>query len=514
MARKGRRKGSVRTGAKKLVERVVANARYLAEHPEHAVPQCQGRCPFLCTWKKARKDTARIHAVAGDQAKLKRLSRRGHPLAQAYAAALRLADAGAAKVEYMQNVRTPRGLVAVAPWGKAPSLAHVGIQHRHDPSLRVLAAAPFVKPGDAVFAAGEGLVCAHDGEPPEGAIDAILEDLALTRASPALARCPHVQDDWTVSAYLEVSWPAAGLRMRACKECLQGNTLSVIGKRVVARKLLDLVDVRVQLPRFEDPEGGHADDPQVALPEPVLRSYAAGELSDLDLLGEAAKARKLGIEAEPEPKVVYQNAVYHPPFRSLLDQMDPPPVSRELLTEALARLEHPVVLERGTPTELLHAVWAEHGERALRRVLGEEGRELFDPEANMAAIDQLLSRVERELADKRVREALPVYEHVPAPVDLADRVARAHLAGGRAEAARVLASAPGAGRAAVAYALVRALGVPTPSWTIDPREAEHAEELEPLAGALIEARGEAYHEALVALQRATGSTEEPVRAKP
>lgn len=504
MARK--RRGGVRTGSKRVTERILENVRFLKEHPEHAVPRCQGSCPLFCYFKRARKAVERRHGMIGDDDKLKRWSNWGNKLGRAYAAALRLAEREKDELEYFQNVNTHKGTVPIAPWGKSPVLAQVGLQHRHEPSLRLLSAVPFVGSGDAVYATDEGLVCAHEGGPPEDAIEHLLEELPVEKASPTLARCPHVPDEWTDATYVELRWRDAGLRIRVCDACTEDNLLARVQNVVVTKSIRDLVDIRVQLPRLVDPEGGQSPEVQWSIPETVLEAYAGGEIPDAELIEEAERARRFAVEGLGEPMVVKGTELYRPPFGQLLDKLDVNETERALLEAALAELTRPVVLDRGTAIELLAELWPEHGDTALEAVLGASGLELYEPGADAEDLERLVDDVADRRARQQVDAALPSYDEVPAPVDLADRVARAYLRRGRQRAQQILNDTPDEEHRAIALALVRALDLPSTAWTVHPRTEETAEHLVPYAEQLLEARGDAYHEALQKLLRATGST--------
>lgn len=446
--------------------------------------------------------------MVGDDDKLKRWSNWGNKLARAYASLLRIAASDEGALEYLQNVNTHQGRVPIAPWGSAPALAHVGLQHHGDPSLRLLVAVPFVGSGDAVFATEDGLVCSHDGTIPDASVDLVLDELPVERASPSLARCPHIPDEWTDATYVELQWLGQGLRIRVCDDCVEDNLLGRLQNVVVTKDIRDLVDVRVQLPRLEDPEGGHAPELEWQIPNSVLEAYASAEIGDTELIREAHRARRFAIEGLGEPMVVEARTLYRPPFSQVLDQLDASETERAMLGAMLERLDRPVVLQRGTPIELMETLWTRHGEDALAEVLGAEGVEMYDPNARAEDLERLVDEVSDRAARQRVDAALPSYETVPSPVDLADRVARAYLRRGRQRAQQILTNAPDEEHRAIALALVRALDLPKTAWTVDPRTEEMAEHLVPYAKSLLDATGDEYHEALQSLLRATGSTAE------
>lgn len=501
-----KRRGSVRTGSKRVLEQIRENVEHLRDHPEHAVPACQGRCPLWCPFRRARKGVRRRHGMLGDDEKLERWGRWGNKYARAYATVLRLADADEDALEYVQNVSTHQGEVPIAPWGDAPALAHVGLQHHHDPSLRLLSTIPFLRSGDVVFATEEGSVCAHDGAPPDESLDLLFEGLPVDRPEGEVATCPHLSRLDPSGTYLEVDWPSADLTIRVCERCVSGNLLGRMQRAMVTDSIRELVDLDVHLERLEEDDGSPAPLFEFELPDTVLDAYTGGGMGDAELIEEARTARRFAVEGSPEGFVVFDGVIHRPPFEVLLDRLGPSQTERELLDTVLEALGRPVVLEEGTVVELLSDVWAEHGETALVDALGEEGHELFDPTAGPDDLERLLDEVADRRDAQRVEAALPAYESLPSPVDLADRVARAHLRQGRSRAQQILNTTPDEGERAVALALVRALELPRASWTVDPTTEEMADHLVPYAEALIGAEGEDYHEALVELLRATGST--------
>ncbi len=529
MARK--RRGSVRSGGKRVTERLVKNARHLAEHPEHAVPTCHGDCPWRCPFKRARKGVQRRHGHRGDLSKLKRWSQWGNKMARAYAGVLRIAEEGADRLGYVQNVRTLHGTVPIAPWGKTSSLAHVGMQHHHDPQLRLLMAIPYVRDDDAVYVTDDGLICAHDGSPPAESFERTVDALNLVeapapsgdarparraaRSSPARqAHCPHLDHEAGDETSIQVTWRGDGTSIRICEACAQGNLLARLQRHLVAPDLLDLFEIQVHLPALETPTGEPGPSPGFELPNLVLEPYARGEMSDHDLIEEARRARTFELRALSRPIVVHQGVAHEPPYEHLVETLQPSPLQRALAEEILGRLEEPVVLTRGTAIELLHAGWRDHGRQALRAALGGEGEALYDPDAAPDEIERMLSDAAQLRREQEVAERLPAYASIPGPAALADRVRRALMAKGRGEAQRLLSSAPPPEQAAMAMALVQALDLPRPPWTISPRDRDVADHLEPYAKEVMEAEGEAYDEALGTLVKATGASQEPERAEP
>jgi hypothetical protein len=502
------RRGSVRTGTKRVVETIRENVEHLRDHPEDAVPQCKGRCPLWCPFRRARKGVRRRHGMIGDDEKLERWARWGNKYARAYATALRVAEADDDALEYLQDVGTHQGRVPIAPWGDAPGLAHVGMQHHHDPSLRLLGAIEFVRSGDVVFATEDGTVCAHDGAPPDEALDMLFERLPVDRPDAGPATCPHVPGEGPADdrALVQLAWPTADLTVRVCEACLQGSVLGSVRSVMVTESIRNLVDVSVLLEPLTDVDGDPVRQVEWSLPDTVLDAYANLEMRDEDLIDEARTARRFAVEALGEAWVVVDGTVHRPPFDELVPGLDAEGTEAELVEAALAGIDRPVVLAEANAIDLLEAVWPAQGDRALEEVLGEDARDLFEPDADAGDLERLIEVVDERLDAQRVEAKLPSYGDLPPAAELADEVGRAYIRGGRDAAKRVLTSTPDPGAEAVALALVQALDLPRSSWTVSPRTEDMAEHLVPKAEAFIRAEGEAYHEALEELVRATGST--------
>jgi len=504
------RRGSVRSGSERIIDQIVESARFLKDNPDLVVPSCKGSCPLFCYFKRARKGIDRRHGMIGDDDKLSRWSTWGNKLARSYASLLRIAEAGEEALEYFQDVHTHQGEVPIAPWGDAPSLAHVGMQHHQDHGLRLLKAVPFVGGDDIVYATKEGLVCAHDHAPPEETVDLLEEEMPVELAKPGRVACPHGDDPTT--ATIQLTWPDGVFEMDVCPSCSSGNLLAQLQQYMVTPKVLDVISVGVDLEPLRDPEGNEDLDPEITLPESVLSPYSSGEQNDEGLIREARRAREFEIKQRSEPLVVRQGVVYRPPYDELFETMDPPEPQRTLVEAALEVTSRPIALERGTSVELLADVWEDVGEEVLVEVLGEDGRELYDPFADAQEIERLLDQVREQRAELRVESELPSYEHVPEPVDLADEVVRALVGEGRDSAQQLLSSAPQGTRGAVGLALIEVLDLPQPSWTASHRRGEMAEHLVPYVEKLVDARGDEYHAALSDLLKATGSTQELDRA--
>ncbi|MDX1612322.1 MAG: hypothetical protein R3185_08125, partial [Candidatus Thermoplasmatota archaeon] len=281
MARRRRKSSNVRTASKQVLERILSNARHLADHPEHAAPTCTGSCSLFCTFRRARRRVAKVHKRRGDPGKLKKMGERFHKLGRAYAGLLRLEAEGEGKLEYLQSVGSPRGKVPVAPWSKAPIPCHVGLQHTHDPSLRLVSVLPFVEEEDLVFATEKGLVCAHDGALPEETRAMMTDALGLEARGPELAATPGLPDEGPGegTAVIEITWPD-GSRFRKAPDQGPPNAVLALQQHMVAPSPLQHLGVHVHVPALVDPQGPTRDGERVDLPEPVLRRYLRGELDD------------------------------------------------------------------------------------------------------------------------------------------------------------------------------------------------------------------------------------------
>ncbi|MCA1813071.1 MAG: hypothetical protein LC624_03855, partial [Halobacteriales archaeon] len=193
MVKKQRRMRTSLRSASKVQERGLAeSAERLANHPEWAVPRCEGHRDHFA---RARKHAARVAGHADDAEKLGKLARRGHPYARAYAATL-LVGLHDPEGVVMQNVKTPWGMAAIAVRGSAKPMHLVAMQHLSDRKLRAFLVIDIAKKKKLTFysmpeGAGALLVCAgKDGKPPEAFVRDAAASLSLMK-DPQGWGCPH-----------------------------------------------------------------------------------------------------------------------------------------------------------------------------------------------------------------------------------------------------------------------------------------------------------------------------------
>jgi hypothetical protein len=509
MAKKRRRMRTSLRAASKVQERGLTSiAERLAEQPALAIPECRGHASHF---KRARKHVLRAWDAREDEDRLAKLARRGHPIARAFAATLFVGLYDPENV-VMQNVKTPLGTVAIASRGGAKGNHLLGLQHLEDRRLRLFLVVDLVRRKRLTFYAmpAGGLACAgKEGKPPPEFVQAEAQELGLLK-DPEGWGCPHAVQ---AGERVVLKWKPAGLSLRRCGACAEGNMLHRIVERIAARNVTEAFDVRVELEPLRGP--GAAALPASTPTEPAaLERYRKGELDDRGLLAAQRAARLVQLRALPGPLFVNDLQAFGSDAGAFIASLKPTPLEAAALRGALEGYAKPVVAERGTPAKVLAELWPERGLAALEAVAGsaEVAREVHAKhDLGAKGVGPALQQAQQRGSRQATDAALPTYRDLPPGPKLADAVARAHRAHGRQAALAALEQGEAPALKGLAHAFELALGAPR-AWKYAPLDVELAQQLRPHAERLLAAPPAEYHGALAALARAMGVSEELRRA--
>ena len=525
MARRKGRKSNVRTPAKSMERELVHRAEQLAKDPGRALPRTAPPCtkdPFA----KVRKKMEYIAKFADNENKLKRFANRGDDIVKAYAGTLMLAAAG--KAPYLATIKLPQGEVFYALRGKAKKEKLAGMQWFDHPVYRLLLYLDLAvrRPYYHFYSTRDTLYCTcKEARPPKDYIVFAMQQpkANISEASSGLWSCPHVDPEAVKAAkpiddtYLRLEWRSAGIVVGLCKRCARTSRDSVLGsiaKHMAIPKLESDFDVQV-LHRLRGAEDCELWDrlSTLKVEEDNLEVYYKGQVDDLGLIELHLKTVSERLEEHRGPHFILEDRTYCDDAEAFVDALNPSDEERLALEAILPGLDHPLILERATPSKVLVELWEDHGEEALTAVVGGDeellAKYLEDPEVQSSPSNVL----KRALVDHRKRtiiSKLPEYRKLPKIAAFADRVARAYRTKGAEGALRTIEKERGSDTRikSVAYAFLLALGrESSKKWQYDRTEIDFANFLQDKAKALLEAKPDEYHGALQAMLSATGSTE-------
>jgi hypothetical protein len=484
-------------------------AERIIEDPGSVLPECRGHRSHF---KGASKAIAKVWQFRDDPARLAILTKRGHPFGRAVAATLLAAQTDEQLI--MLQMPTPWGKVPVASRGTAKGVHLLGIQQMADRKLRLFLILAIAKKKRLRFysLAQGGIVCVGKrGEPPPEFVQGEAQALGLI-ASPGGWGCAHAV---TAPEKLAVRWAAARTAFATCGACARDrNTLHTIVEHIAAPDVLDGFEVEVDLAPL--PTQGSEPvplPPKTDLDAAALEKYRKGTLDDAGLLAAQKEARLAQLRSRAGVLLVNSGVNHGADIASFTASLNPTPAESTALRAALEGWDKPIVQERGTPAKVLADLWKERGIAALEALSGDRGiAEQIHASHDVAskgvgpALQQAQARGSRQATDS----ALPTYAHLPPAAKLADKVARAHRAhGAKAALATLEQEGVDARLKGLAHALELALGSGQGSaWKYSPLELDVARTLQPLAATLLRAEPARYHDALQALARAAGVTED------
>jgi len=504
MARKPRRRASLRSTGKAREADLLEAARALYDDPALAMPICEGPCVLFSPVKAASRAIPRIHAARDDEAKLTAFAKRGNELARAYAATLLLLKSG--KVPYNAEIKTPMGSAPYAIRGTAKPFFLAGLQNHQDRALRLLALQPWsVKRGIHVFSADRGLVCTGKRpRPPADFVAEEMEDLDLSPAGDGRFDCGHEGDA------ILLRWKDAGVEARRCEACAgDESTLASLLRHMTGPRLLAGFDVRAALAPLAAASGAPvALDPE--LPADTRKAYLAASIPDAKLLEGAREARLAALRALPTRVLVAGGKTYGDDVAAFLAALAATPAEARAIEAALTASTRPVVVDKATPARVLAELWPEHGERMLQAAGADAAlaRELHKPSVGPDEAAELIRRAGREGASRAVLAALPRYQNLPPAAAVADALSRTYRAEGAEAATReALARAASGKQKGVALAfLVELQGVKGQEWRFSQSDRDVAALVGPAVASLLRGAPESYHDALREASLRAGET--------
>ncbi len=504
---------------------LIHRAEKLVKDPGRPLPTIVPPCakdPFA----KVRKKMEQISRFADNEDKLKRFANRGDDIVKAYAGTLMLAAAG--KAPYLATLKLPQGEVFYAMRGKAKKEKLAGMQWFDHPVYRLLLFLDLAikRPNLHFYSTKDELYCScKEPRPPADYVAFAMQQpkANISQVEDGLWSCPHVDTEALKEGvpmdgtYLRLTWVSGNVVIGLCKKCARtskDSTLGSIAKHMAIPNIEMDLQVSV-LHRLEGAQGCDLWDDLSILPieEENREAYFKGLFDDNTLIEKHLVTVNEELNEYTGPHFILEDHCYCDDAQAFVDALNPSDEERVALEAILPGLDHPLVLDRATPSKVLVELWEDHGEEALRAVVGGD-EELLSKYLDHPDVQSSPSNVlKRALVDHRkstIISRLPEYGKLPTIARFSDHVARSYRTEGREGALRAIEKGRGSDTRikSVAYAFLLALGKDaSKKWQYDSTEIDFANFLQDKATALLEAEPAEYHKALQALQSATGSTE-------
>ncbi|MEE9600075.1 MAG: hypothetical protein V3W22_00030 [Thermoplasmata archaeon] len=500
----------IRAASKVQEKDLVRKAKELRSRPEVLVPRCLPESCPRCPFDSLLQRLLRISQVAQEEAKLKRLARRGHPLAKAYAATLLLAVQD--KAPYLAPAKTPFGTVHYAQRGKANREQLVGVQYFDVPELRLLTIGVMAKKRRLhVYSLKEEMVssCRED-RPPEEFVE---ESLGRTQIS------FHRRDDEYICPHgdqepaLVLEWRGAEVKVVLCHRCHppKGNLPSFLGNRMIVPRLEDSFSLYLRAKvNCRDDECSFAEDR--LLEGTNAGEYLSGKIGEEELL-ELEMDDAIKEIASSEGLFILGRECFEDDYHAFLQAMRLPADLLPAFEELKDDMSRGLVLREASTTKLLEALNRDQRLHLLRALLKDEEMAealLEASETEGRSVDEVLAEALDIRKDMSVISSLPSWQHLPSAATLADSVARSYKIKGRDEASLIAARGlkGDTTEKVLALALLQALdSAAGKEWMFRDEERQLADFLTPMAKEILEAEGEAYREVLQRVLTASGSGE-------
>lgn len=500
-----RRKSTLHSANRVTEAELLETTRALAADPELVMPHYEGGFLLFNPVLAAQRGIRKAHAARDDKAKLESMASRGNDYVKAYAAALLIAKAD--KLPFVADIRLPSGNVPYVMRGTAKPFFLAGLQHFHDPAIRLLSVAGWVKKrGLHFYSAKRGLVCSGKKDaPPRDFIEEQMAALGLVENEAGVFSCGHEEAD-----AVTLDWRAAGIRIARCLECSAGtSSLHAIIKHIASPKpssgflpgarLIPLAVAAGEAP----PEG-------FDMPGGLVQDYRQGRIQDAGLIEAARAMRVASLRRHAGRLYVAGHVSYGSDSEAFLAALKPTAAESRALHAALEAHDGPIVIERATTARALADLWPTHGLAMLTAAAGDAAiaerfhKDIVTPEETT----DLVRRAAHDGAARVVNEALPKYARLPPAAETADLVARTYRVRGRDAAVRLAleraAQSKGKG---VAWAILTRLdGIKGQEWRFAGADQEVASSLGAVVETLLDGAPESYHEALALTSKLSGET--------
>jgi hypothetical protein len=492
----------VKATPKGLEKDLLEKSRRLAVDPSLMLPKCDQPCR-RCPFDKLLKKMEKVERYSDDAEALISMASHGDQLVRAYAATISLAASG--KIPFLTVKQLPTGGVSFAVRGKVDQEKLIGAQYFDDPDLRLLAFWDVARDDDLhIYSEEAGMKCSESPKAPK------------TFVQEALANAPYeLQDDGSCGhlnapLLLTLGWKSASIKLSICSECAGDvNLLHSLTSRIAARDPTDdfTVDVRYS-PRWV----AHAECPtktQFTMSSELRDSYRKGAIDDATFLDRFLVERKAALRRTSGELYILGNDCYGRDKEAFIKALKGSEAEVTAIA-GLVRSSPMVVISSSDQTsKVVSDLWAEAKEPLLNQVASPDIWKGLMGQSNMppGLVVQEAYRLQR---CKGILDKLPQYSSRGQMGALADDLARAFKSSGKGGLLQAIdRNKPKEHRGkAVVFGFLAAVGeADSRAWQFTTEERDFGKYLAEFAKALLDASGDAYHEALENMLTASGSGE-------
>jgi len=512
--------GIARTPTKHREKEIISKAKYVEEHPELIIPRCSpehcGRGHFTKTLKTIEK----VRKVKDNEMALKKFSRKGDKLARAFAVSLLLARSE--KIPQLAAARLPQGEIYYAVRGMTDKEKLIAVQHYDKPELRMLGVVDLVKKkGLHIYSDKKGMYCTgRAADPPVEFVNWAIKQI---KGLPAAGVCQHITEDvardrgpaTNGEPYFRLHWRSADRFIAVCQRCAgERHSFAELARYMVAPDVKSDFEAEAVI-RLEAAPGTDEENIErfYGKDEESEEEYLSGKLSDSALIKRHQEALDRRILDSGERVIVLDNRFYGENCTAFAEALTDDPLERSALEAALDRFEEPIVAHDTSAGKIMGMLWENCAFDML--MAAAEDKEIArmvmdDADLSRDAPAKLIRDAEHLARHSRILARLPAYGKLPRAASLADRLARIYLTEEVDDVVRELEKHLAPETNAIAYAFLARMGKEAGwEWHFTKEQMDFGKVLVDHVSALLEARSaDGYHEALEALHRAAGGTDD------
>jgi hypothetical protein len=489
-----------------------SRAKALRESVDGLLPRLSADCPPE-RFDRLRAELEEVRSARDDADRLERLTRRGEPLARAYAGLLKYYLDPETPV--ILSFPLPGGAASYANLARTDREAEVAVQQSDEPDRLVIGYVDWSRRGFHFFATRRVLHCTGRSErPPEEFLTEKVAELPYRLTATTARRryqCAHLEAG-EPRPFLEVGWPGAEAVFRVCRRCAKPDRHLLAGLSdgaVVPDPSASFpVAAALNVRCGEGDACVHARLPP--LPRGLLRGYEGGKLGDSELLDAYLAELKPRIERPGRVTFVAGGVCYGGRRDAFLAALGPTPTEARALEAVLRDWSDYFEVDEPAASRALEKLWSQHAEEimvAIVRDPTEAHRLVEEARGAPGRIAEILKRVQRRSDEQELLDALPRYARLTPEAAWADRIARTYRTQREAAAERtILQTLPREGKErGIAFGFLAALGRGgAHSWQFTPTEQEFGQTLAARARDLLTAPADGYHAALDRLLSAAG----------